>query len=84
MLLIKKRIDYLEKHNDRLVIDADTHLTDMDHLHDSVAQKVNSTPNYYHGRPIGHREILAEMKQAGVDMSLIWQNPAATIYCEDL
>jgi len=77
------RISYLEKNKNHLVIDADTHLTDMDHLYEAIAQQLISTPNYYHGRPIGHRELLAEMKQAGVDMCLVWQNPAATIYSQD-
>lgn len=80
---IKERISFLERSIDYLVIDADTHLTDMDHLHEEIAQKVSSTQDYYHGRPIGKHELLAEMKQAGVDMSLIWQNPAATIYSLD-
>lgn len=81
--IIPDRISFLEKNKSQLVIDADTHLTDMDHLHEAIAQQVNSTPDYYHGRPIGHRELLAEMKQAGVDMCLVWQNPAATVYSQD-
>jgi hypothetical protein len=36
--------------------------------------------NYYHGKPISAEDLLAEMKMAGVDMSLVWQNPAVTPY----
>ncbi|OFY58894.1 MAG: hypothetical protein A2X04_07115 [Bacteroidetes bacterium GWF2_41_9] len=80
---IQERIYFLENSKNQLVIDADTHITDMDHLHEAIAQQLNSTPDYYHGRPIGHRELLAEMIQAGVDISLVWQNPAATVYSKD-
>jgi hypothetical protein len=80
---IIKRVSFLKRNKNNLVIDADTHLTDMDHLHEAIALKVISTPDYYHGRPIGHHELLAEMKQAGVDMCLVWQNPAATVYGQD-
>ena len=39
--------------------------------------------NYYHGKPICAEDLLMEMKMAGVDMSLIWQNPAVTHYGAD-
>ena len=80
---IKERISFLEKNINCLVIDADTHLTDMEHLHEAIAQQVNSSPDYYQGRPIGQSQLMAEMKQAGVDMCLIWQNPASTVYSRD-
>ncbi len=80
---IRKRIQYLQDNINNLTIDTDTHLTDMENLNGTLAEQVKSSPDYYHGKPIGHKELLAEMKQAEVDMCLVWQNPAATIYSQD-
>ena len=79
---IRNRIAYLEDNRDSLVIDADTHITDLENLDESFLQRLLETPNYYHGKPIGVEQILLEMKAAGVDMSLCWQNPAATRYTD--
>jgi len=81
--LIQKRIDFLEEHQHTLVIDADTHLTDIDHIPDALREKYQRADNYYQGRPLSLGDILTEMKWAKVDMSLIWQNPATTSYTED-
>lgn len=79
----RKRIKFLQDNISHLTIDTDTHLTDMENLNEALAEQVKNTPDYYHGKPIGHKELLAEMKQAQVDMCLVWQNPAATIYSQD-
>jgi predicted TIM-barrel fold metal-dependent hydrolase len=79
----ERRIKFLKENINKLTIDTDTHLTDMENLNEAIADRVKGTPDYYHGKPIGHKELLAEMKQANVDMCLVWQNPAATIYSQD-
>ena len=65
--------DYLEQNQDRLVIDADAHATDL---------KAPREPAYYHGRPISAEDLVCEMDMAHVDMALIWQNPLATVYTD--
>ncbi|HEY2019222.1 MAG TPA: amidohydrolase family protein [Bryobacteraceae bacterium] len=55
-----------------LVIDADVHVTDP--------RNFEVTAEYFHGRPISAEDAIREMDMAGVDMALIWQNPAATRY----
>jgi predicted TIM-barrel fold metal-dependent hydrolase len=80
---MKNRCTYLEANRYNLIIDADTHLTDQNNLTGKIKAAFEATPNYYHGRPIGHEEILREMTMAGVDMALSWQNPAATPYRGD-
>jgi len=67
-----------------LVIDADTHVSDPDTLPDDLRRRMEETPYYFHGRPISAEELVAEMDAAGVDASLIWQNPSATPYDDDL
>lgn len=77
-------LDFLKNNKDKLVIDTDTHVTDLKALTGTIKAKYLSTPNYYQGRPISTQELLTEMNMAGVDMSLIWQNPASICYGEDL
>lgn len=77
------QLAWLETHADRLVIDADTHASDCSNLCEEVAQRYRSTPDYYHGRPTDAEGLVAEMDLAQVDMCLIWQNPAATVYPGD-
>ena len=74
---------YLAKQGSRLTIDADTHITDVSSLEGEILERYRREENYYHGRPITAEELLAEMKMAGVDASLIWQNPAAIRYGSD-
>jgi predicted TIM-barrel fold metal-dependent hydrolase len=76
-------IQHLNMHKDHIVIDADTHVTDLDALEGDIKNRLASTPDYYHGRPISAEDLLTEMKMAEVDMSLIWQNPAGIRYTED-
>jgi len=78
--IIEKRLQFLEENKNRLIIDGDTHISDPVNQHLSISEKIASTPNYYHGRPISAEDLLKEMKLAGVDMALVWQNPAATVY----
>lgn len=75
--------EYLRKHAGELTIDADTHITDTENLAKEVRRPMEATEHYYHGRPISAEELLRQMKLAEVDMSLVWQNPAATVYSDD-
>jgi predicted TIM-barrel fold metal-dependent hydrolase len=74
---------FLEAHKERLVIDADVHVTDLGSLAGPARERYAGSPDYYHGRPVSAEEILAEMRLAEVDMAVIWQNPAATAYAGD-
>jgi predicted TIM-barrel fold metal-dependent hydrolase len=80
---IKRQIEFLKKNRNNLVIDADTHITNLDNLPGTLKEKYDQSPNYYHGKPISAEDLIIEMEMAGVDMSLIWQNPAATPYVRD-
>ncbi len=80
---IVNRIHFLEKRCDQIVIDGDTHLTDLNKLTPDLHRRYHSTFNYYQGRPIQVEDLLREMEIAGVDMALSWQNPATTIYRDD-
>lgn len=77
---INQKIHFLKQNKDKLVIDADTHISDIENLDKVLKKQYLSTPNYYHGKPISAEDLLCEMKMAAVDMCLIWQNPAATVY----
>lgn len=72
--------NYLEKNRNKLVIDADTHATDTLNMHPELRKQLRAEENYYHGRPVSAEDLITEMDMAGVDMALIWQNPAATLY----
>jgi predicted TIM-barrel fold metal-dependent hydrolase len=80
----KKRIErqllFLKENKNNLVIDADTHISDVGNLPEPFRSQLLENENYYHGKPISAEDLLAEMKMAGVDMSLVWQNPAVTPY----
>jgi predicted TIM-barrel fold metal-dependent hydrolase len=69
-------LEHLKQHQLRVVIDADTHASDLLGYGPRAA-------HYYHGRPLSAEEIMAEMDAAAVDMANIWQNPAATRYPGD-
>jgi predicted TIM-barrel fold metal-dependent hydrolase len=77
---IQQQLAFLQSNKNNLIIDADTHLTDIENLAPMFREKLQSTPDYYQGRPIDANDLVREMKMAGVDMSLVWQNPAATLY----
>lgn len=80
---IEKQLIFLKENINNLVIDADTHISDVENLADPHRSRYVETDNYYHGKPISAEELLKEMKMAGVDMSLVWQNPAVTDYGDD-
>ena len=80
---MKYRCSYIEANRHQLLIDADTHLSDIDNLPGDIRASYEATLNYYHGRPIGVEDIMREMKLADVDMALTWQNPSTTSYCGD-
>jgi predicted TIM-barrel fold metal-dependent hydrolase len=69
-------LEHLKPRQHRIVIDADTHASELSTYGERPAL-------YYHGRPLSAEEIIAEMDGAGVDMANIWQNPAATRYPGD-
>ena len=80
---IEEMIRFLKENGNHLVIDADVHITDVVALTGDLKKKYKSSQNYYHGRPVSTEDLLKEMKMAGVDMSLIWQNPSGTVYNDD-
>ncbi len=79
-----QQLKYLQRNKALLTIDADTHITDLSVLNGDSLDRYNKSVNYYQGKPISVEELLKEMKMSGVDMSLIWQNPAATDYSDDM
>jgi predicted TIM-barrel fold metal-dependent hydrolase len=81
--LVRQIAAWLADNQDRLVIDADTHITDLDSLTGPRRERFASSPTYYHGRPISVEDLVREMDLAAVDMALAWQNPAATAYTSD-
>jgi predicted TIM-barrel fold metal-dependent hydrolase len=80
---IEKQLQFLKENKNNLVIDADTHISDVNNLPVHHRRKYFETDNYFHGRPISAEDLLKEMKMAGVDMCLCWQNPAVTDYGDD-
>lgn len=78
-----RQADFLRRNAGRLVIDGDVHPTDRDALPDAVRERIELDANYYHGRPLLTEHLLAKMDQAGVDVSLCWQNPAVLQYGDD-
>ncbi|MCC5931532.1 MAG: hypothetical protein JJU28_19960 [Cyclobacteriaceae bacterium] len=81
-LILEKR-QFLTKNAHKLVIDADTHISDIPNLDTSLKSAISASPDYYQGRPIDAGILSREIGQAGADMALIWQNPAATLYTAD-
>jgi len=80
---IRGQRDYLKENQGSLTIDADTHLTDIGSLPEEIGLQFKKSSDYYHGRPIDTDTLLKQMEIAGIDMSLSWQNPAATRYTAD-
>ena len=80
---IERQLKFLKLNQNVLVIDADTHISDVENLSEMQRIMYFKTDNYYHGKPISAEDLLAEMEMAGVDMCLSWQNPAVTIYGEN-
>lgn len=68
---------------DSLVIDGDAHISRMRALPAAARARLRATPHYYQGRPMSAEDLVAEMDMAGVDLALVWQNPAATLRGSD-
>ena len=77
---IARRLSFLESHRNHLCVDGDVHLTDISNLDDSIKKHLEQNQDYYHGKPLGIDSLFFEMMQSKVDMCLIWQNPATTVY----
>lgn len=80
---IEERLRWLIKSGKKLVIDADTHITDISSVTGEIAEKLRSTREYFHGKPISADQLLVSMEDASIDASLCWQNPATTAYSSD-
>jgi len=80
---IETQLAILKKNKDRLIIDADTHISDIENMHSEYKKTLSSTDHYYHGKPVSCEQLIDEMDMAGVNMSLSWQNPATTMYSND-
>jgi predicted TIM-barrel fold metal-dependent hydrolase len=80
---VERKLEFLKRNKDSLVIDADTHISDVENLPEPYRTKYLGSDNYYHGRPISAEDLLTEMRLARVDMALVWQNPAVTLYGDD-
>jgi predicted TIM-barrel fold metal-dependent hydrolase len=80
---IERLLRRFETDGEHLVIDADTHVTDPKALDPVQRQRDESVAGYYHGRPVSAEALIREMDMAGVDMAVVWQDPAATVYNHD-
>lgn len=78
-----RQADFLRRNASRLVIDGDVHPTGRDELPAGIRDHIDTDANYYHGRPLLTEQLLARMDQAGIDMSMCWQNPAVLLYGSD-
>ena len=79
----RRQLDFMRERREKLVVDSDVHITDLQALPPELQERLQASPDYFQGRPISVEDALWEMGQAGVDMALCLQNPAATVYCED-
>mgnify|MGYP001627210025 CR=1 FL=1 len=80
---IQRQMKCLEDQGHHLVIDADTHISNLDQVSDSMKIKMDSTEGYFQGKPISADNLIDEMKISGVDMALSWQNPSCIEYVDD-
>ena len=77
---ISQRVEYMKENKDSLVLDGDTHPSDLNTISEDIQKKLANNPDYYQGRPISTEELIKEMDMAEVDMCISWQNPAVTVY----
>ena len=77
---LEAQVGYLEAEGARLVLDADTHITDPRSLPAAMRQRVEESANYFHGKPLSAEQLLSYLDLAEVDGALSWQNPACTVY----
>ena len=80
---IERQIQHLQINRDTLIIDADTHPSPVEELSGVIREKYDTHADYYHGKPVSVQNLTAEMHMSGVDMCLIWQNPAVVPYTEE-
>lgn len=66
-----------------LVVDADTHITDLANVRPEIRQKYEEHNGYFHGRPITAEDLILELDLSSVDMALCWQDPGSTPYGPD-
>lgn len=62
------------------VIDADTHITHVEHAAPEVRRRYFANAEYFHGRPNSAEDLIAELDLSGVDLALCWQDPGSTPY----
>lgn len=82
--LLEGRLAFLRDDRGARVIDADTHISDP--ALPSFAARPSDLPHpddYFHGKPLSADELLSSMDGSGIDLSLVWQNPATTAYSGD-
>jgi len=81
-LRLENLLTYLRNQKKRLVIDADTHISDLEKLDTNHKSLYDSSPDYYHGKPINAEQLIAEMDMSDIDMSLCWLNPSVIQYSD--
>jgi len=81
---IENFLKYLHTHKNRLIMDADTHISDLKKMDEWNKTLYDSSPNYYQGKPINAEQLIAEMDMSNIDMSLCWINPALISYHSSL
>jgi len=66
------------------VVDADVHISDpsADHVLE-IPKYVSHPEDYFQGKGVSAEQVVADMAVAGIDMCLVWQNPASTAYVGD-
>jgi len=80
---LARRLAHIERVRDRVVMDGDTHPSDLALIPPEMRSRMQADPGYFHMRPITGPELLAELDMSCVDMALSWQNPACTPYGDD-
>ena len=79
-LRLENLLTYLRHNKKRLVIDADTHISDLGKLDKKHKNLYNSSHDYYQGKPVNAEQLIAEMDMTDIDMSLCWVNPSVIQY----
>lgn len=78
-----KKLDFLEEKKDSIYIDGDCHLSNPDLVQDSLKKIMENEADYFQGRAFFTEDLINSMDISGIDMCLIWQNPAATAYYQE-
>ncbi|PRY90689.1 amidohydrolase family protein [Mongoliibacter ruber] len=80
---IRTQMKFLEEKEFNLIVDTDTHISDLNKVSESMKLKMTSSVNYFQGKPISAENLLEELEISKVDMALTWQNPSCIDYVED-